>query len=410
MSSRVIRWCSTCDRALSAKRSETDACGTHGKTTVTWTAIAEDRTGLKRRRKIAKGFATKGEASAKAAELLVAISNGLSVDKSDLTLAGWLDEYLNRLELTVEQDDGIKASTLTGYQGMVRKSIGPRLGGIRLQVLNSQHLDDFYTEMRGDGYSPQTVKNHHILIRRCLQVALKRKLIAANPAAEPDVAPSIKGGSKQPTVWELAKVIEFLASVHGHRFETFFQMAFGTGARRGELLGVRWSDIDFDGDTAVWTVRRALVQIKGGTVETTPKSRRPRQIALDADLVTLLLKHRKDQIARRLSLGDMWLGDENRDNWLVFDNGLGAVIYPAIVSRAFQKAVKDSGITPVLRLHDCRHSHASNLLALGVPVKDVQERLGHATAAFTLDVYGSVLPSQRAVTADRWAEALRAAK
>jgi integrase len=164
-----------------------------------------------------------------------------------------------------------------------------------------------------------------------------------------------------------------------------------TGMRRGEILGLRWADIDFE--TARLSVRQALVAVAYGVIESTPKSHNARVIDLDPETVDLLREHRRRQAEERLE----W-GTDYQDRDLVTCHENGTPIHPHSFSQTFERLIKRAGIR-VIRLHDLRHTHATLALKAGVPVKVVSERLGHETPAFTLKQYAHVIPGMQAAAA-----------
>jgi integrase len=200
-----------------------------------------------------------------------------------------------------------------------------------------------------------------------------------------------------PRSWTAAELRAFLEHVEGDRLAAVWMVAASTGMRRGEVLGLRWADVDLD--LARVAVRQTLVLAGRQVVTSEPKtSRGRRSIALDPRTVAALKAWRAAQKAERLAWGPSWT-----DTGLVFTREDGTPIHPEWLSDAFEWRVRTAGL-PRIRLHDLRHTHASLGLAAGVPVKVMSERLGHATSSFTADVYQHVTPAleeQAALTVAR---------
>jgi integrase len=187
-----------------------------------------------------------------------------------------------------------------------------------------------------------------------------------------------------------------LKSIREYRLEVLLTVAVVTGMRRGELLALRWSNIDFERNTLL--VLHTVDYIpKYGYVETEPKTKTgKRSIRLPSFLVDLLKEHRKKLLERQLKLGKAW---ENRD--LVFPDLHGGYFNPGYLVRLFTKLLREAGV-PHMHFHDLRHSAATILLAMGVNIKVIQELLGHSDIAITLRVYGHLLPSMQAEVVEKW--------
>lgn len=212
------------------------------------------------------------------------------------------------------------------------------------------------------------------------------------PAIRPNVAtPPSATASRAPdmAVWTPDELAAFLEATNGHHHAALFRLAALTGLRRGEVAGLRWGDINLD--RATLTVRHTIGQVGRRVVQGEPKTARGRRtVALDPVTVDVLRGHRRTQAEQRLLIGAGW-----HDHDLVFASPTGEPWAPDSISQAFDRAVARSGL-PALHFHGLRHPHASHLLATGVNVKIVSERLGHASVSFTLDVYGHTMPGQQA--------------
>jgi integrase len=228
------------------------------------------------------------------------------------------------------------------------------------------------------------------------------ELIGSNPVER---AKRPRAQAQEPgTMWTIAQLRAFLATTQQHRLFAFFHVAAYTGARRGELLNLRWQDIDLDGKKITITGSKAV--IAGERVNGSTKSGRTRVVSVDDETVAVLRQRRADQAAEQLKAGDSWRG--TKDGY-VFTTGWGEPIYPDTVTSLMTKLIRANQQLPHGRLHDLRHLHATTLLLSGVPVHVVAARLGHADPAITLRVYAHVIRSAEAAAADIFADAVNAA-
>jgi integrase len=189
------------------------------------------------------------------------------------------------------------------------------------------------------------------------------------------------------TTWSSEDLREFLDAIAGHQYEIAFRLLAASGLRRGEVLGLRWRDVEFDlGQIAV---ANTITELGGEVVMGPPKTARSRRnVYLDRRTMTALREHRKRQREQRVAAGPAWEADHD---WVVTDE-IGRFVSPGNVSYEFRKVVEQLDL-PRIRLHDLRHTHATLALKAGVHPKVVSERLGHATVGITLDLYSHVVPS-----------------
>lgn len=237
----------------------------------------------------------------------------------------------------------------------------------------------------------------HATLHRALRDAVRWGRLTRNPAeyAVPPRASALR--SSELKTWSAEQLADFLEHVRPDRLYAAWVLAATTGLRRGELLGLHWSDIDLD--EARLSVRRSLVSVGYAVRISEPKTRRGRrQIALDKTTVSALLGHRRRQMQERLSWGPAWV-----DSGFVFTKEDGTPLHPDRFTKLFAQRVKSSGL-PRIRLHDLRHTHATLALQAGRHPKVVSERLGHANVSITLDVYRDVIPAMQKEAADLVAE------
>ena len=239
---------------------------------------------------------------------------------------------------------------------------------------------------------------------------LVEQVIPSNPverAKRPRRRPAEPGD-----VWTAAQLRTFLKVAQTHRLFAFFHLAAYTGARRGELLNLRWRDVDLD--NASVHIKGSAAFIAGKRIEGTTKSGRTRVVSIDAGTVDVLRAHRKRQLADKLKVGKSWKGAEKESDGFVFTTGWGEPVHPDTVSSLMTSLIKlhnepKDGTPPAeplphARLHDLRHIHATTLLLAGVPVHVVAARLGHADPAITLRVYAHVVNQQLVEAAEIFAK------
>jgi integrase len=355
----------------------------------TWSVVVEvgrDPTSGERVRKWHSGFKSKKEAERARTKLLSRLDEGTYVMPSRLGFGTFLEnEWLPAKRSTV------KATTLASYDMHVRKHIVPRLGEIRLLGLTAGHLNAFYGELLAEGrrdgkggLSPTTVRRVHATIHKALADGVRWGRLPRNLAdqADPPRAPVA-----EMSIWTPAQLRAFLESVHSDRLFAAWLLAATTGMRRGEILGLRWADIDMDSASA--TIRQIRTVAQYQVVTGSPKTDKgTRTVALDQATVTALQAHRVAQMDERRAFGLAY--QETGD--LVFTREDGSPIHPERFSSWFRQRCRRSGL-PLVRLHDVRHSYVTALLAAGVSLKVVSQRVGHASPMVTMTIYQHVLPS-----------------
>lgn len=362
--------------------------------------LERDHTG-KRRQKTFTVRGTKKEAEAELSRRLAEFENGGFADPGNIKLSEYLDRWLNHVETKTS------AKTHERYSEIVRLAISPALGSIRLEKLNPLQIQTFYREAlssghakRGTGLSARTVLHYHRILFSALKQAVRWRLLSNNPAdaVEPPVPEQ-----KEMMALDEDQTATLIEQAKGHALYIPVLLAVTTGMRRGEVLALRWSDVDLDRTTL--SVTQTLEKTRqGGLRFKQPKTKRSRRsISLPSMLVDVLRKHRAGQAELYLSLGVGW-----KEQGLVCSKLAGEPINPNTLTSGFASLVKTLDI-PRVRFHDLRHTHATHLLKEGVHPKVAQERLGHATIAVTLDLYSHVMPGMQENAALKVDTALRAA-
>lgn len=296
----------------------------------------------------------------------------------------------------------LATSTYRGYERNVQRHIVPVLGRVPLRRLRFQQIEALYDSLLhptdGRGLAPKSVYSVHLIIRGALADAHRRGLVTRNVAV---VARAPKQRHLQRiegislTDEELRLLLRTAA---GHRYFPIYWLTAMTGMRRGEVLGLKWPDIDFA--KRGLHINRGLVAVGYEVHQTRGKTRNARRsITLDETTIAVLGAWRAYQAAEFAAVGI-----ENPEQW-VFTDGDGNVVHPHAIYEAFRRIVQNAGV-PRIRFHDLRHTHGSLLIADGIPVKVVSERLGHAHVAHTIQTYQHLLPGMQedaALTVERLA-------
>lgn len=329
---------------------------------------------------------TRDEVARKMRSTLRDVDRGHPVVSHQTLLQAYLREWL---ETTVKPT--VRPKTYESYEGHVRLHIVPALGAVPLVKLEPRHVQRLMNDMLIRGLSPRTVIHTRATLRRALGHAQKWGLVARNVAAlvDPPKAPRAEIDPLSP---EQAR--QFLAAVEGDRFETLYHVALALGMRRGEILGLPWSNVDLDAGTL--RVNQALQQIEGEWQLVEPKTKRSRRTLPIPDIVVAKLRtHRARQSRDRLRAGDRW------EDWgLVFTTRIGTPLDGGNVTKAFQRTLAALGL-PRQRFHDLRHACATFMLMQGLSPRVVMETLGHSQISVTMDTYAHVMPELQLEAANR---------
>lgn len=347
-------------------------------------------------RQIQRSFSgkTQKEVAKKLKEATAAIDAGTYTAPSKMTVGLWLDIW------TAEYLGGVKPRTVDNYKGVVRSRIKPGLGAVKLDILTPHTIQSYYNGLTKEGLAPKTVKNIHGILHKALQQAVTNGYIRNNPA-DHCILP-------RPERRELAPLDEdmitaFLKAIEGHPLEELFTVTLFTGMREGEALGLLWDCVDLT--KGMITIDKQLQLIRGskGKYQMVPtKNSKGRTVALAPFVVSVLRRVKRKQLENRLRYGECW-----EDSGFVFTDELGHHLSASSVYKAFKRVVEEIG-SPSTRFHDLRHSYAVASIKSGDDIKTVQENLGHATAAFTLDVYGHVTEQMKKESAARMEQFIKA--
>jgi len=364
----------------------------------------EDGVRRQRRQRSRGGFATKRDATAALTALAGRVGNGSHVDVARLTVGTYLGDWL-------VGKGALRPSTARSYQAHLDRYLLPYLGHLRLADLRTVDIERMYAAIakgnagRERPVGPATMRRIHATLQSALNTAVKRRVLAFNPAAHVELAAAPR---PRVTVWSPEQVGAFLDHTEGDRLSAMYHVIATMGLRRGEAVGVRWQDVDLARGTL--HVEQQVVQLGYATAVGLPKTKSGvRVVSLDEQTVEALRTHRAEQSAERLAWGSAWV-----DTGLVFTREDGAQLHPEYVSRHFGRLTAAAGLPPI-RLHDLRHTSASLGLAAGESLVEVQRRLGHSSITITADTYTHVLPAiaqgssaKRAAIIPRAVTALRA--
>ena len=316
---------------------------------------------------------TKKEAELALAKLIHSLETGIEMSGAKLTVNDYAKKWLDAKRKTV------RPRTLERYSDLFRLHIIPVIGNIQLQKLKPLHLEKVYERAFDRGLSAQSVQHIHRVLFSSLRQAVAWQLITRN-IAEAVIAP--RPERRDVDAMTPAQVVQVLETVRGTILEVPTILGVGTGMRLGEVLGLRWSDVDLEKKTA--HISQTLQETHEGVIFVPPKTHRSRRgVSLPDFVVAALRQHKKAQSERRLLAGGAW-----QDFDLVIDRGDGQPLRTSSLSGRFASAMKRAGID--LTFHGLRHGHASLMLAAGVNLKVVSERLGHSTIGITADLYTHV--------------------
>lgn len=346
-----------------------------------------------RRQKWYSGYATKKAAEIAMTEILGSINKQAYVAPDKVTVAAYLAEWLQ-----AQAREDIRPSTLASYRQLMETYVIPRIGMHQLQSLSSAHIDALYTALlaggrkqRAGGLSPRTVHYVHVVLRKALAHAARMQRVARNVADDVKAPPSRVAAV--PRTWSGAELRAFLEHVEGDRLHAAWVLAASTGMRRGEVLGLRWSDVDLEAGRV--SITQTVIAVGYKVSFSTPKTDNGRRsVALDPAVVNALRAHRVRQAEERLAAATY------ADLDLVFARPDGSPLHPDNFSQSFDNHVRAVGL-PRIRLHDLRHTHATLALQAGVHPLVVSKRLGHGSVTVTLDVYSHAIPEMQEEAAAR---------
>ncbi len=317
------------------------------------------------------------------------LQKALHEQKQGTLLVGPQQTMKDYLEYWLEEvhKSKLRIGTYRSYRGVLNCHLIPGLGHIRLQKLTPQHVQSLYSKKHTEeGLSPGRIRVIHIVLHKALNHAVRVNLVARNVCDQVELPREERHEGLALTPEQAQQLLQ---KVREHRLDALLTLALTTGMRIGEILSLRWQDVDLK--AGFLQVRRTVGYYgKRGFVVGEPKTESSRRtIVLPDFLVEKLKLHRTSQLEMRLQAGLSWV-----DNDLVFCNKRGGFFPPPTIAYQFNKVLKDVGFSH-MRFHDLRHSAATLLLSMGVSLKVVQEILGHSTISTTADIYSHTLLSMQ---------------
>jgi integrase len=351
--------------------------------------IGHDRNGKPKRKTFTAP--TRKEAQALLTEALHKHAHGLPVAPERQTVAAYLQRWLREFK-----ESQVRYSTQQRYKQLVARHIEPAIGRVILSKLTGMDVQTLMNAALKSGLSPRSVQYIHTTLRQALEQATKLDLVERNVASlvDPPTVPR-----HEITPFDQGQTLEFLKAADGHRFQFLFLLALASGLRQGELLGLRWQDVDFQ--AGILHVRHGLQRQKGKLVLIETKTEKSRRALPLAPIATDALKGQlAAQRRHQLAHGESW----NADGF-VFTSEKGTPLDATNVSHEFRKLVATTNL-PQIRFHDLRHTCATLLLLQGVDMNTIKDILGHSQISLTMNTYAHVLPIMKRHAADRLNAAL----
>ncbi len=348
----------------------------------------------RRIRKFVNVRGKRADADKRLRELLQAVDRGLPINLEKATVGEWMESWL-----TQKAPPNARQKTFERYRSIVRNHVSPKLGQVPLIKLTPAAIQELEANLSASGMAPAGVELVHRVISAACKYAVKMDVLWRNPAQAVTPPKVEQKEIKPPEIPGVKRILE-LAEQDGEPFFPAMHLTAFTGMRRGEVLGLRWSDVDLEKGalSVVQTLGRSLDQ---GLIFEGPKSKGGRRaIDLDSRTIAVLRAHRVRQLEHRLKAGGAF-----EDQGLVFCDALGNPLNPMALTRAFQRHAKRVGLTKV-RLHDLRHFHASVMFQQGESPVLVSKRLGHSSVSITMDVYSHLLSGWQREAAEKFAQAM----
>lgn len=339
----------------------------------TWEArytIGKDASGRQKQKSVYGK--TRKEVSEKLAKALNEINTGTFIEEHKITLYEWLSEWI-----ILYKKNNIRKSTFETHSNTISKHIKDTdLGNTVLSKLKSIHFQKLYVSKLNDGLSPSTIKRMHVILKNALKQAVNTNILTKNPldnvSPPAQIQPEIK-------VMSIDEQKQFIEALDDEYYRLAFLLTIHTGLRLGELLALRWKDIDFD--KKILTVRCSVRRVSGELLIQEPKSKNSRRN------IPLL----KNILAELTTLK----GSNNDPNGIVFTNPYGFITEPRYFTEQFKKILKKAKLDNSYNFHSLRHAFATRLIEAGENAKIVADLLGHSNVSFTLNTYAHALPEKK---------------
>lgn len=342
---------------------------------------------------------TQKEVAQKLKQATYELDQGTYKEPCRMSVKEWLDIW------KAEYTGDVKESTAYIYKKNVDMYVVPYIGSVKLQALTAPMIQALYNRLLKPqnedckALSAKSVRNVHGVLHKALQQAVLVGYLRVNPA---DACKPPKAVKKEIAPLDEGQVSEFLKAIQGHPHEYLYKITLFTGMREGEVLGLTWDCLDFKHGTLLIKQQLRREQQKGGKYYfSPPKNNKSRVLSLAPSVIQLFRLQKLKQNGMRLEAGNLW-----EENNLIFSNQTGGFLSYRTVYDCFKRIMDKIG-SPATRFHDLRHTYAVMAIKSGDDIKTVQENLGHATAAFTLDVYGHVTAQMKQASADRMEQLIR---
>ena len=313
------------------------------------------------------------------------IDDGLSFSNTKITLEEYLSSWLTSKKGT------LRSSTYTHYEQLVDSYINPHIGNRKINDLRPENIQALYNHLQVKEVGIPTIDKIHTVLHSAFSQAVKMGIIHRNPTSA-TIPPKMT--EKEMQILDDSQVSQMLIAAKGHRWEALYHLAVTTGMRQIEILGLKWTDLDWIRKTI--RIERQLVRPKGDTVRfSRPKTKYGRRVIMvGSNTIDVMRTHYENQNLEIQKVGEKW-----RENGLIFTTSNGNPIHHRNLLRNFKALLRDAGLAE-MRFHDLRHTAASLMLNHGIPVIVVSRRLGHARASITLDIYGHLIPSMQSEAAE----------
>ncbi|RCW62971.1 tyrosine-type recombinase/integrase [Saliterribacillus persicus] len=342
----------------------------------TWYFVVSNRNGKPKQIK-KRGFKTERDAQIAKNKVLYEINNGLYIEPTKMKVNELVENWLKRKKRNIQE------STYTGYDHLIRKHIKPYFNEMRIDKVKPNHIEEFYDHLYDEvGLSGTTVQRIHTIVKSCFDYGKKMELISKNPVDNVDRP---KQNQAVVEVWDNQEVRYFLGETKDDPLFIAYHLAVAEGMRQGEILGLRWKDIDFNSKklTIHQTLRNDGKELKPGAKNKSSL----RSVFLTEETLVALKEHKIKQDHIKSNAGSAF---ENLD--LVICTNIGTPVNPSNLRRSFNRNIKNLRMRKIV-FHGLRHTHATICLQLNMNPKVVADRLGHADVRITLDTYSHLLPS-----------------
>ncbi len=336
-------------------------------------------------KRITKYARTQHECRQWVKDTLNKIEHGLTFEGSQLSVEAYMKSWLSGKALAR------RPATVHNYKRYTEQYILPMIGKLRLQAVVPGHIRQLYLRMQLEGKGARTIQLVHVTLNCAFGQAVKEGLIGHNPL---DGVERPKVETKHFEIFTEEQARDFLTAAQGHKYEALYYLALTTSLRKGEILGLRWTDVDWTKGTL--KVERQLQQAnwRAATLVPTKTKSSRRMIKLGHRALAMLEDHRQKQEQEKLLAGDRW-----QEHGMIFTTSIGTYIDQTKVSREFKALLRKANL-PEIRFHDLRHTSLSFLLDRGTPVNTVQKRAGHSKASVTTDIYGHALDRSDEIAAE----------